>query len=190
MRRRRFLQLFAAFLGGVFLPTSNGQISARDIRQKAIKTNHVVDSAVTTAKIADVAVTVEKTDEPVYVTTIVVPQIADVALTTTETEFMSATVDIPSWVGTISLDVISTLRIRNTSGGAQGFQIWLYANGVFMASGQTDAVNNGFMTLTTPGMVDISTPGASVEVTANFKVVSGTNSDNVGTLRVQALGVR
>lgn len=171
---------------------SEGQIpvSGLDIRHRAITTPHVVDSAVTTPKIADVAVTVGKTDEPVWNKVLESPLKVDVALTTTQTEHHSLTFDIPSWVGTVTLQCVGVMRIRNTSGGAQGFQIVVWINGAETFGGWSDAVNNGVMTVLTAPMQSISTPGATVQVTATLKVISGTNSENASQLRVHAIGVR
>lgn len=91
------------------MPVSNGQVTSRDIRQKAVKTFHIVDDNVTTPKLADVAVTLEKNET-------VIEWIqggnTDVDVTINTTFAIHASVDIlvPAWAGLIGLSTSALLH--------------------------------------------------------------------------------
>jgi hypothetical protein len=112
------------------MQASNGQISSRDIRQKAIHATHVRDSAILTAAIADVAVTTEKLEDPPWSFGQQAPNVADLSLTTTYTEGASLTIDIPAWVGILTILAIGRLQATNNSGGTQRFLCSTRLNGL------------------------------------------------------------
>ena len=50
--------------------------------------------------------------------------------------------------------------------------------------GYSDAANGLVNTVMTAPLFELSTPGATVEVTAELRPVSGTNAENISILRV------
>lgn len=166
-------------------------ISGLDIRRSAIRTPHLVDLTVTTPKIADVAVTIEKTDEPVWVYVAEPSPVVDFTLTTTQQEIISHTITIPSWVGTVSVYAQMRLQITNSSGATQGIEAQTRFNDV-ASGGATDDVANGTIGGSVKAEVfELSSPGASIEVSAYGRVRNGTsNAANATTLHIIAFGVR
>lgn len=167
-------------------------ISGLDIRQRTIKTPHIVDLSVTTPKIADVAVTIAKTDEPVWISTAQSFSVADRALTTTWTEFVTLDITIPTWVGLATFFATARLQATNSSGGVQGFQSFIAYNDDLSsgATAQADVQNGGTGEVIAISSRSISTPGSTVQVSIYARAASGTNNANFMQLEVTASGVR
>lgn len=171
---------------------SEGQIpvSGLDIRQTTVKTQHLVDLQVTTPKIADVAVTIEKTDEPVWVRDVFTQGITNSALTTTLADIITETFDIPAWVGRVSVAAHARIQPRNTSGGVQGYALQVAFNGSGIGAATGDVPNGSIGEVTNPTAFTMTTPGATLEVTCRARTTTGTNSENVTVMIVSMIGIR
>lgn len=165
-------------------------VSGLDIRHTVINTTHLIDESVTTPKIADVAVTIEKTDDPVWAHAAEAPNVVDAAVTTAWLEVISHTIDIPSWVGTLSLLSIGSTRLRNSSGGVQGYIMQVRHNDVSSGTAWQDVPNGSIGQFHHIESFAISSPGASIEVSVRLATITGTNNDNVVNLDILAFGVR
>lgn len=181
------------------MPVSNGQITARDIRQKAVKTHHLVDDAVATAKIQDVAVTVEKLDDPPWVQTFTASPVAGVNLTNIlgGVALCDLTFDIPAWVGTVSLHASARLQVENASGAAQTYWVTVGINGEASASMGTSnwskhtASNNGdVVSIQRHRVVTVSSPGATVAFESYGLALPTGASGTFAELSVFAIGTR
>ena len=176
------------------MPTSNGQITARDIRQKAVKSLHILDANVTTPKIADLAVTFpDKIDDPFYVAVGASARFHNVALTSTVAEYASLAFAIPAWVDQIFILAISTAQITNSSGGQQDLVILTGFEGVGPPDdAQQTAVLDGdvgsithVQTFATGGVA-----GSTFTVEIWAKVTTSTNSSNNGEVNAFLVGTR
>lgn len=169
-------------------------VSGLDIRQTTIKTPHLIDESVTTAKIADVAVTVEKTDEPTWTDTLFVGGTPDASLSTSFTELASVSFDIPSWVGLVAAKAFAYIRMANSSGGTQAVHSVIRFNGedptASSGSQFTDIASGLTGLLVDFTIFALSAPGATFSVELWGKVGSGTNSGNISQLSVELIGVR
>lgn len=174
------------------MPTSNGQITSRDIRQEAIKTLHIVDNAVATAKIPDQAVTFpDKIDDPIWSTTFGTFSAANETITTTRTIFISETVDVPAWVDQLSVFVAGTLQLTNTSGGDVLMQVASFVDGAGGGGVNHEAVNNQTQTTTDFTVVNVAgVAGSSILVELEASVSTGTNTDNRMYIYGIAVGTR
>jgi len=92
------------------MPTSNGQITARDIRQKAIETGHLIDENVTTDKLADLAVTDTKNNTLIDFDA-QTGFASNVTLNTTETQHVEVDVDVPAWANLALWVVDSSIQV-------------------------------------------------------------------------------
>lgn len=172
------------------MPTSNGQINARDIRQKAIKALHMTADSVQTAAIEALAVTEAKIEDPVWTYAAEAPTVAGVALTTTATEWISHIIDVPSWVGTISILSIGTLQPRNSSGGVQGYRLSVRYNDIQSGLASGDVPDGSIGGVFHFESLQLSSPGSTVQVSVYAHTATGTNSDNFLALDIIAFGVR
>ncbi len=179
------------------MPTSNGQITARDIRQKAVKSLHIVDANIITSKIADLAVTFpDKIDDPFYVAVGESALFHNAALTTTFTEQASMSFSIPAWVDQIFVFAISTAQITNTSGADQQIVV---STGF---EGTTDEFNVGARQNHTVPDNDVGSvahvqtfdavgvAGSTFSVEVIAKVSPSTNSSNNGEVNAFLVGTR
>lgn len=98
------------------MPTSNGQITSRDIRQKAVKTLHIVDENVVEDKIADLAVTTAKIEDYVDLASSQ-DYVGGVGLTTSWQNTATATIDVPAWAD--QLTIYGTYFTRIIAGSDQ-----------------------------------------------------------------------
>ncbi len=97
------------------MPTSNGQVTARDIREKAVKTFHIVDDNVTTSKLTDLAVTVDKNNTMIDFDA-ETSSVSNVTINTTETQHLTVDVTVPAW-STLALWVVDA-SLQVTTVGA------------------------------------------------------------------------
>lgn len=173
------------------MPTSNGQVTSRDIRQLAIRSNHIRDEAVETDALASLAVSIDKTSDPVWVLGGRAISAVDASLTTTYTQVVSSSLDVPSWVGEVSVLAIARLQANNTSGGVQGYRVQFSINGEEISGGfQGDVPNNGTGEVVGIRGFTISAPGSTITVAARAATVTGTNSRNYTYLSWLAVGTR
>lgn len=167
------------------MPTSNGLVTARDIRQKAVKTLHIVDENVTTDKLIDLAVTDVKNETLIDFDAETVFG-SNVTINTTETQHLEVDVTVPSWASLALFVVDASIQI--TTGGSAltlfyrtpvgdsgeptgtGFTRTLAAN-------QTDSLHPQESTKTSV------TPGSTVSVGLWAWVSSGSNTSNQLALR-------
>jgi len=171
------------------MPISNGQVTARDIRQKAVKTLHLVDDNVTTAKLDDDAVTVAKS--------IAVSSYAEdfdaagnATIDTTETQHLTVDTDVPAWA-TIGLFFIDT-SIQVTVGGSDltiYFRTQLDDDGVANGSGNANELPASGTRYTSAPDIKKRTvsPGSTITTGLWVWTPSGSNSSNQLALRVGAM---
>ena len=174
------------------MPTSNGQVTGRDIRQKAIKQSHVFPAAIDTTELAGLAVTVDKTDDPQFVGVGESDRFHDVSLTTTLTERASFTVTIPSWVGQIFVLAIGGAQFTNSSGSTQSIIAEVTINGdPSITTGTQQGIPTGITaSVTDVAVAAVATPGSTVTIGVNVKVSPGTNSSNNGEVHAIVTGTR
>jgi hypothetical protein len=112
------------------MPVSNGQVGRYDIRREAVHSDHIIDDAVITAKIPDLAVTFpDKIDDPTWTLAWETEPWDGATIDTTQTEHTSATIDVPAWVDAVSILAIATLQASNVSGSTQNFTVYLQIDG-------------------------------------------------------------
>lgn len=175
------------------MPTSNGQVTSRDLRQRSVKTLHIVDDNVTTPKIADLAVTFpDKIDDPIFSAVGESARFHNVSFTTTLTEWAALAFDLPAWVNQIFVFAVATGQMTNSSGGQQDLVIATGFEGVEPFDEQQTAVLDGdvgsithVQTFATPGVA-----GATVTVEIWAKVTNSTNSSNNGEVNAILVGTR
>ena len=172
------------------MPTSNGQVTTRDIRRDSIVTTLLHDDAVSTAKLVDLAVTVGKTDEPVFVTAVESNPFSDESLTTTLTEVATITIDVPSWVAQVSVFAIANAQMTNSSGGAQAINASAQVNDSLSGARTQSVVDGTVGSVDHVSAVDLIVPGTSVDVSVYASVSTGTNSVNNGAVWAIVVGTR
>jgi hypothetical protein len=175
------------------MPTSNGQWTTRDIRQAAITETLLRDNAVATAKLADVSVTVAKTDEPVSAATDY-KVAANTTLDTTWRNPIVVTLDVPTWSGLVVATAISDLQVSASGGNADVNLMVEINDDATPESGLTREMD----TTVSPGGMHLSrfeqfsNPGATVSAYVWFRVGGGTSPQNTNfvTLGFQAIFLR
>lgn len=150
------------------MPTSNGQVTSRDLRTKAVRQSHVFPAAIGTTELAALAVTVDKLDDPIFVTA----PADDVgvgtnlgALLPVGTAINTITVTIPSWVGQLSVFIFIRLQITNTSGGGTNAAVAIGVNDNVFEGGSRATVDDtevGLITLAQS--VDLASPGSTITI--------------------------
>ncbi len=176
------------------MPTSNGQVGSRDIRQSAIKQSHVFPAAIGTTELEDLSATISKVASPSFVFVGESARFHNVTLTTTNTNLSSLSVDIPTFVGRIFVMAIASAQITNTSGGAVDLIVSATVNGI-EALGSADrqqgqVVDNSTGSLSHVFTTAMSAPGSTVTAEVWARVSSGTNTSNNGEINVVVLGER
>ena len=172
------------------MPTSNGQVGSRDIRQKAIKQSHVFPAAIDTLELADLAVTVDKANDPLFGFAGEGDPWSNETLTTTDQELSSLTVDIPTWVGRIFVTGIALFQLTNTSGSDVLMTVSCRVNDADNFRASHEAVNNQTQVVTHFEVVGLSAPGSSVKISTYAKISTGTNTANQGRVWANVLGER
>ncbi len=176
------------------MPTSNGQVGSRDIRQNAVRQLHVFPAAIGTTELVDLGATIAKVAEPSFVFVGESARFHSVTLTTTNTQLSQLTVTIPTFVGRIFVMAIASAQMTNTSGGAVDLIVSATANGA-EAVGSADrqqgqVVDNSTGSLVHVFTTTLSTPGSTVTAEVWARVSSGTNTSNNGEVNVVVLGER
>lgn len=172
------------------MPTSNGQVTTRDIRRDAIVETLIRDEAIATAKLANLAVTVGKTDEPLFVTAVESEPFINPTLTTIETEQATVTVDVPSWVSQVSVFAIANCQMSNSSGGDQNLAVSARVNDSDDGGRVMTVINNDIGSLDHFEAADLLVPGTSVDVSVYAWLSTGTNSANNGAVWAIVIGTR
>ena len=188
--RRQLLVSLFGLTGVVLMPTSNGQVGSRDIRQKAIKTSHVFPAAIDTTELADLAASVDKVEDPIFVLAGESEPFINPTLTTTHTEQASMDVTIPSWVGLIHVFGVANVQMANSSGGDQNLNVSCRVNDEDDGARSMTTLNGDTGSLDHFESVSISTPGSTVQISVYAWVQSGTNAANNGTVWAIVLGER
>lgn len=175
------------------MPTSNGQVTSRDIRQNAVKTLHLLDEAVTTAKIPDLAVTFpDKIDSPIWSAAFGALLFHNVSLTTTPTVFGSVDIDIPAWVDQVAIFAVGVFQITNTSGAEVSVFPGIEIDGD-VVGGQTHEIPDS-STKTVGPILDTQNSagvaGSTITVSMEVFLSTGTNSANFGRIAGIAVGTR
>lgn len=123
----------------------------------------------------------------------------NVSLTTSATDFLTVTINPPSWVQVLTVHAAARLQISNSSGGGQLLQCGLTTDdgGAFesRASGSagTHSTNSPATNATTVvygDTISLSPAGRSVNVVMDASVNTGTNNANFLSLSVLAFGTR
>ncbi len=172
------------------MPTSNGQVTARDIRQQAVRTLHLTDLNITEPKLNDLAVTVDKNSAPTFVIAEESEGFHNITLTSTVLELSSFTVTIPSWVGIIHLFAIANLQLTNSSGSDVNGRVECRVNDEFDGQGTHTIITGDTGRLFHVEAVSISMPGSTVQISNYSGLSTGTNTSNNGRVYGVVLGER
>jgi len=174
------------------VPTSNGQVTSRDIRQKAVKTIHVVDGSITTPKIPDLAITFpDKIDDPIWSTAFGDRLFSNETIDTTPTSYGSLSVDIPSWVDQIAVFALGHFQLTNTSGGDVLMSMGIEIDGEVQGGHSHEAVNNQTQVMSDARIANlIGVAGSSITVDMEVSISTGTNSSNGATINGIIVGTR
>jgi hypothetical protein len=152
---------------------------------------HLRDEAITEPKLASLAVSVEKTEEPVWVSRGSTFAVQNLALTTTTITALTSTVTIPAWVGEVTALVVARLAAANGSGALQDFIIDIGYNGINFPGGAQVSIAigaNGELVL--PWSFSLSAPGTSLDLNVFARTLTGTNSSNQVRMSWIMVGVR
>lgn len=172
------------------MPTSNGQITGRMIRQRAIAEENLADASVATAKLADTAVTVAKTDEPVWVVAVEAEPFINPTLTTDWQELAWVDITIPSWVGQVTVFAIANVQVSNTSGSTVNVSVSCRIDDNDDGARTGSVANNETLSIDHVEAFSLAAPGSTVQASVYARVNSGTNSSNNGTVWAIVIGTR
>lgn len=174
------------------MPTSNGQVGSRDIRQAAIKTVHIVDEAVTTPKIPDLAVTFpDKLDDPIWSTGFYESLWSNETLVDGVFSSWTTTLDVPAWIDSVTVIAIATAGIVNTSGSDNLLSISILIDGNRRSVGNHEAINNQSQIATIAYGADLSgVAGSSVSVGIEVLVQGANSTSNAGRISGVLIGRR
>lgn len=161
------------------MPTSNGQVTARDIRQSAVKTLHLRDEAVATAKIEDLAVTVDKNYTMVDFDN-VIDVAANASITTSWLQFATTDIDVPAWATRALFIVHMNLGLSITTSKTLNFTSIIDDEGQEPLSWRANYVTATGWRQTTHTRTSkrTVTPGSTITVGGWIKCTSGSNSNN------------
>ena len=175
------------------MPTSNGQITSRDLRKEIIKTPHIRDEQVTTGKIPDLAITFpDKIDDPIWVDVAYDIALLNESLTTTPQTFDGPTLTVPAWVDNISVLFIGTFQMTNSSGGNQNAIMDVDLDGSEAGGGVTFTLaNNATNNFTLSQVASLNgVSGSTVTSKMDAWLSTGTNSSNFGVMSIIGIGTR
>ena len=175
------------------MPTSNGQVTSRDIRQQAIKTLHILDDAVATAKIPNLAVTFpDKIDDPIWATTAISESYTNASLTTTPQEIGSLSVAVPAWVDQVAVFALADIQIGAGSTSPQGIVLSTRIDDSNNGANQHDVTTGTTINLSHPQSANlVGVAGSTFTVNIYAWTSTGTNSSsNNGRVHVVAVGTR
>jgi len=174
------------------MPTSNGQVGRYDIRREAVHTDHIVDEAVVTAKIPDLAVTFpDKIDDPVWSTTFQGRAFTNESLDTTFQTFTDITFDVPSWVDNVSVFAMGRFQITNTSGSDYTVYPGIEIEGEVRGGVSQFVPNNSTQSMMMSRVDDlIGVAGSTLAVTMEVALSAGSNSANFGIINGIVVGTR
>ncbi len=163
------------------MPTSNGQVTSRDIRQKAVKSLHIVDANVTTAKLTDLAVTLEKNNEQMDWERADEDFTQNVTINTTWTAHNSVDIDVPAWATIMALSTTGDLQATITSDTTFFYWVSIDQPGVEPGGSNTHelAMTGTRHLLQTNYWESTVTPGSTITVEFWIKTSTGSNTSNV-----------
>jgi hypothetical protein len=165
-------------------------VTADKVAANAIVTDSIVAANVTTAKINDQAVDIQRMLNPVHVDALESDVVGDASLTTTATKIASATFSIPSWVGEVAVMAFAYTQFTNGSGANQGVVSSARIGGLDDGGAQQDAANATTASALHVDERTISAPGSTLEVANYVKTSTGTNGSNQNTVWGFLAGVR
>ena len=172
------------------MPTSNGQVGRYDIRQQAITEPALRDAIISTAKLQTLAVTIEKTDDPVFSYAVESEPFHNPTLTTTPTLQTSVSVALPTWVGQVSVFAVANVQMSNSSGANKNVIVEARINGEYSGGRQMTVADGTTGSLDHFTVFDVAAPGSTVTAEVWVWVNSGTNSANNGACWTFVLGTR
>jgi len=157
-----------------------------------VKTLHIVDEAVTTAKLPDLAVTFpDKIDDPTWIEVQTTKVNSTFTLTTTRTTALTMTVTVPAWVDQVTVFGIGESQLTNTSGATSTMSTVLVVDGAD-SNGFTTAVENNQTHRQTGAVAHsiIGVAGSTFDVDLDAFVSAGSHSSHNHELRLMAVGSR
>lgn len=176
------------------VPTSNGQVTGRDLRQKLLRSNHFpTDPVVETDFIQDLAVTFpDKIDAPIWSHAFGThAAFSNESLSTTFQTFKDLTVDVPAWVDQVAVFAVGRFQITNTSGAEVAVYPGIEIDGE-VQGGVTfevpDSSTKSMMMFRVSNLSGVA--GASFTITMEVALSTGTNSANFGLIGGIAVGGR
>lgn len=158
---------------------TDGDIAERlDLRPNSIKTVHVRDDAIATAKIPDLAVTFpDKIDNPSLATAF--EAAGSLLVTTTPTAF-STTIDVPAWADSAAVFAIAQLQVSNTTGAGFNAQVRCSVDGNPASGALSTTIQNN----TTGSAIDfqrinlIGVAGSTITVSATCSINAGSPAES------------
>lgn len=167
-------------------PTSNGQITGRDIRQASIRTLHLLDKNVTEPKLADLAVTIDKSE--VVVDFASAQDFAqNVTLDTTLRNQVTAVLDVPSWAGLATVTGLLSLQVSGTVGDFNVSAAVVIADTAEPGNFATQAMKNGEThQVIRANVLSLSAPGSTLSVYGWAYITAGTSPQNSNGWRLYA----
>ena len=173
------------------MPVSNGQITKRDIRQSVIHDWHIRDEHVTTTKLEDLAVTLEKN------ATVIdweqgLDQTQNVTVDTTWAAHVAVDIDVPAWAGIMALSTSSVMQATITADTTFAFWTTIDSPGTEPSGAFThELAMTGTRHLGHTRYWEATvTPGTTITAEFWIKTISGSNSSNIIRLDTLALFAR
>lgn len=174
------------------MPTSNGLVTSRDIRQGSVKTLHILDEAVTTPKIPDLAVTFpDKIDDPIWVSGFFEILFSNITLVATVEQQFETTIDVPAWVDSVTIFASGTFGVVNDSGGRVTMTAWILIDGDRVAAANATAEDTEWQLVTQSYGADlVGVAGSSVSVGLEVVTQSNDSTSNRGRISGIVIGRR
>lgn len=166
-------------------------MGAYDIRRNAVRTTHIIDESVLTEKLSDLSVTVEKTEEPLFITAL-----SELGLTNPTATYQlicSVDIDVPTWASKLSIFALGRQQATNSTGSQGNVETTVVVgdDSPGSAASSTTIQNNETGTSIFGLPVDlVVAPGSTVTVNMWSKFASGSSSNGFGRLWVLAVGSR
>lgn len=174
------------------MPVSNGQVGRYDLRREAVHSDHIVEEAVTTGKIPDLAVTFpDKIDDPFWNYSTSQRLFTNETVTTTPTSFGLLPIEVPTWVDTVTVFALGTFQISNTSGGTINAQAAAEIEEDAQGASSASVANNETVHLSVHRVRSlVGVAGSTINCSLEVSVNSGTNTSNIGNMSVVVIGAR
>jgi len=179
------------------MPTSNGQVGRYDIRRGAVVETALVDEVISTAKLQDLAVTIDKNEDYVLVESHASSPGTLTTITTSFQEVTSVLIDIPTWAGRSAFFIVGSHQVSNASGST-------FNPHMALTVGETDPPPTGIFDGTVISIphnetqtvvrffpIDLAAPGTTVEAILWTRINSGTSTAwNQGDIWAQSIFTR